>query len=346
MTRAALPLVATVLLAAGCEIGGGDDAAPTIRTQTVQASSATGADSFDSIPEIVREVEPKVVTVLVETAQGDGQGSGVVWDADGTIVTNNHVVEGASKVEVVLASGRRLDATVKATDQLTDLALLEVDAAGLPAAEFAESLPEVGELAVAIGNPLGFQQTVTAGIVSGLHRAIPSGGQTPALVDLIQTDAAISPGNSGGALVNRDGEVMGINVAFIPPEQRAVSIGFAIPAPTVTSVIEDLEEDGEAEHAFLGVRPTPVTDELDQQFDLGVDEGALVQFVEEGSAAEEGGIEQGDVIVAVGGAPVRTVEDLFAALRRREPGEEVTVEVVRDGKEQTVTVTLDERPAP
>jgi S1-C subfamily serine protease len=232
---------------------------------------------------------------------------------------------------------------VEATDPLTDLALLRVDRNDLPEATFADELPRVGELAIALGNPLGFEKTATAGIVSGLHRAIPSGGQTPALVDLIQTDAPISPGNSGGALVNAEGEVIGINVAYIPPEARAVALGFAIPAPTVTSVIEQLEEDGEVEHAFLGVRPTDLTPQVTEQLGIDADSGVVALEVTPGSGADEAGLEEGDVIVALEGTRVAIVEDLLGALRQRSPGDEVTLTIVRDGERRQVTATLGDR---
>jgi serine protease DegQ len=191
--------------------------------------------------------------------------------AGGTIVTNNHVVAGASNVQVTFASGARLPGRVKATDPLYDLAVVTVDRKGLPAATFAKALPGVGELAIAMGGPLGFENTVAAGIVSSLHRSIPSGGQAQGLVDLVQTDAPISPANSGGALLNAAGQVIGSNVAFIPPEARAVSIGFAIPAPTVVDDVR--QHNGKAVHAFLGVRAAEVTPEIAQQFDLSVESG-------------------------------------------------------------------------
>lgn len=184
----------------------------------------------------------------------------------------------------------------------------------------------------------------TAGIVSGLHRSIPSGGQTPALVDLLQTDAPISPGNSGGALVNAEAEVMGINVASIPPEDGAVSIGFAIPSPTVVDAVRSLLARGTVEHAYLGLRPAPVTPELAERFGLGVREGALVVSVVAGSAADDAGIRSGDIIVSAGGEPVRTVEDILAVLRQHEPGDELTLTVVRDGQRREVTAALAARP--
>jgi serine protease DegQ len=350
--RVPLVLVAAVLVAAGCS--GGDNgssgesiAAPTTTPTTTQSEDdRRDGDVFGRIPEVVVEVEPSVVAVAVEGQQGRGEGSGVIWDDEGLIVTNNHVIAGAENVEVVLASGERVEAEVEQADPLSDLAILRVDRDGLPAAEFAEGLPEVGELALAIGNPSGFEQSVTAGIVSGLHRAIPSGGQTPALVDLIQTDAPISPGNSGGALVDADGDVIGINVAYLPPQTSgAVSIGFAIPAPTAVSIVRQLLDTGRVERAFLGIVPVQITPELADQFGLEVESGAGVESVEPGSAADEGGLRGGDVIVAFEGEDVATIEDLFARLRSFQPGDEVTLTVVRDGKRRELEITLAERPS-
>jgi S1-C subfamily serine protease len=343
---------AMALPAAAC-MGDGDDggAGPTAAdapagsgaATAAPAATASGGDVFAAIPDIVAAVQPSVVAVLAEGPQGSGEGSGVIVDG-GTIVTNNHVVDGATDVEVALANGERVAATVQATDPLTDLAVLETDRDDLPAAEFAPGLPRVGELAIALGNPLGFENTATAGIVSGLHRAVPSGGQTPALVDLLQTDAAISPGNSGGALVGADGRVLGINVAYIPPEARAVSIGFAIPAPTVREVVDELLADGRAEHVYLGIQPGQVTPELAERFGLDSPTGAVVLGVLPGTPAEEAGLEASDIITAIGGEPVETVEDVFAALRGHEPGDQVEVAYLRDGESRTATVTLAERP--
>ena len=338
-----LPLLAGGLLAAGCS-GDGAGAPEAQTVTTTEAAPATagphdGGGVYGRIPAIVQEVEPSVVAVLTDA----GQGSGVIWDEGGIVVTNNHVVEGASGVEVAFATGERVAADVRATDPRTDLAVLEVDREGLPAAQFADALPQVGELAVALGNPLGFENTVTAGIVSGLHRAIPSGGRTPALIDLIQTDAAISPGNSGGALVNADGRVIGINVAYIPPEARAVSIGFAIPAPEVVDVVTQLLESGGVEHAFLGVRPAPLTPQIAERFGIETDEGILVFSVVPGSGAEEAGLQAGDIVTRIGDTPIRQVEDLLSLLRERAPGDEIELHVLREGEEQTISVRLTDR---
>jgi serine protease DegQ len=348
MRRRAATLLALALAAGGCSAAPEEEAAaPTTTAETTTVVERTGGGSagqFGDIPETVEAVAPSVVTFFVAAAQGEGGGSGVIWDEEGRIVTNNHVVQGADDLEVALANGTRLEGRVLGTDPRTDLAVVDVDREGLPPARFAEGLPRVGELAIALGSPLGLSNTVSAGIVSALHRDLPSGGTTPALIDLIQTDAAISPGNSGGALVDADGDVIGINVAYIPPEARAVSIGFAIPAPVVRDVVPQLIETGEAEHAYLGVVPMPVTEEISGSFNLGVDEGALVQSVSEGSPAAQAGLRAGDVIVDVGGDPIGSPEDLYSALRERDPGDRVDVTVVRGGERETFDATLGRLP--
>lgn len=303
-----------------------------------EASPSDGV--FAVIPDVVAEVTPSVVAVLTPS----GEGSGVVWDASGTIVTNAHVVGPHDQVVVAFADGQRVQAEVGAVDTVVDLAVLEADRDGLPPARFATAIPVVGELAIAVGNPLGFENTVTAGVISGLQRAIPgSGSQTQSLVDLIQTDAAISPGNSGGALVNGKGEVVGINVAYIPPLARAVSIGFAIPAPTVVDVVTEILEDGKASHAFVGLQPAPVTGPIAERFQLERDEGVLVLDVSEGGPAQQAGIEPGDVIVGIDDVEVATVEQFLAKLREVEPGEAVPVRVLRDGEVEEVPVVVADR---
>lgn len=304
----------------------------------VEADPSAGV--FGLIPQIVRRVEPSVVAVLTDA----GEGSGVVWESSGLVVTNRHVVAQATRLDVAFADGKRSRARIVAADAVTDLAVLEVDRTDLPVAPFADRLPVVGELAVAIGNPLGFENTVTAGIVSGLQRSIPgSAAQSQALVDLIQTDAAISPGNSGGALVSAEGEVIGINVAYIPPQSRAVSIGFAIPAPTVREVVTELLRDGKATHPFFGIRPAPLTPQIKEQLDVEPDAGVVVLSVTADGPAAAAGISPGDVIVGVAGDGIEGVEAFLGALRRRDPGQELEVTIVRGDEERTVTVRLGER---
>ena len=340
--RFALVLIALLLGIAFTACSSDDESAATASDETTMAGASVppAADAtFSAIPDLVEELQPSVVSIVLD----DGEGSGVIVDED-TIVTNAHVAGDADTVQVVLASGRRVDADVEATDLRTDLAVLSVSGENLPGAEFAEHLPRVGELAIALGNPLGFENTVTAGIVSGLHRAVPSSGQTPALIDLIQTDAPISPGNSGGALVNARGQVIGVNVAYIPPEARAVSIGFAIPSVTVMSVVEQLQDNGRVRHAFLGVRPADLTPQVSERFDIDVESGVLVLSITEDSPAGEAGVREGDVVVGIDGDEIRVVEDLLSRLRQNEPGQRVTLEIVRDGDRREIEVTLSDRP--
>ncbi|HJS93404.1 MAG TPA: trypsin-like peptidase domain-containing protein, partial [Solirubrobacteraceae bacterium] len=207
--RAAVAAVAVAVALGAC---GSTSKQPTASATAADAPAVTqSADAFGRIPELVKKAQPSIVTVFSERSDaragaGQGVGSGVIYRPDGIILTNHHVVADASRIEVGLADGSRIPGRVTATDADTDLAVIRVDRTGLPAAEFQKSLPQVGSLAVVLGSPLGFEKTVTAGIVSGLHRSIPgSAAETRSLVDLIQTDAAISPGNSGGAVVDANG---------------------------------------------------------------------------------------------------------------------------------------------
>jgi serine protease DegQ len=296
-----------------------------------------------SIPDIVSAIQPSVVTIFTG---GGGLGSGVVYHTDGLILTNQHVVGDSSQVQVAFADGQRVPGTVVAGDPITDLALVRAERGNLPAPEFASSLPVIGELTVVIGSPLGFENTATSGIVSGLHREIPgSASVSQSLIDLIQTDAAISPGNSGGAVVNGRGQIIGISEAYIPPSAGAVALGFAIPSTTATEVAEELIEDGTADHAFIGLVPGAITPQIAEQLQLTDTTGAIVLSVSEGGPAAEAGIRPGDVITGIDGDEIATPEDLLAALRQRDPGDEITVAVQRDGQEQSFDVTLTDRPS-
>lgn len=323
-------LVALAVVAAGCGSFGQD-------ADDVRGPASAG------VADLVEEVAPSVVSILA----GPGAGSGIIFDSEGLIVTNAHVAPQADDLVVAFADGHRVDAERVAADTRSDIAVLRVDEQGLPEATFHEGLPRVGDAAVAIGSPLGFENSATAGIISGLDRAVPGAatGGAPALVGLIQTDAGLSPGNSGGALVNHDGAVVGMNVAAAAPEGvPAGSIGFAIPASTVVDVAEQLLETGEVEHPYLGVRLAPLIPSVLERFDVGVERGALVLAVEDGSPAAEGGIAPGDVLIGLGDASIDEPGDVLAALRDHGPGETVAVTVHRDDGQQSVDVTLAERP--
>jgi serine protease DegQ len=345
--RAARPAgaVLVVLALAGCGLVPESQArsAPApVTAPAVQANASVQAAAAGDIPALVRKVEPSVVTI----SHDQGTGSGVIWSKDGVVVTNAHVVGQVEQVEVAFFDGRRADGRVRATDPDTDLAVVEVERSDLQPATFQKELPDIGELAVAMGSPLGFQNTVTAGIISGLHREIPGSAQQGirSLVDLIQTDAAISPGNSGGALVNAEGQVVGINVAYIPPVAGAVAIGFAIPGLTTVDVVGQLLRNGRATHSYLGITPGQVTQEIAAQLGLDEARGVLVRDVVEGSPAAEARLQPGDVIVGIDEARIETVEDLFGELRQRRPGTQARLTIIRDGQSQEVTVTLADRP--
>src|SRR5215211_7445112 len=340
----ALALAAAVAAAlAGCTLGQQPQARSTPAPVTAARVSASAqAATAGDIPGIVRKVEPSVVTI----SHDQGTGIGVVWSEDGVVVTNAHVVGSARDVEVAFFDGRRADGQVRAADEDTDLAVVDVERQDLEPATFQDELPQVGELAVAMGSPLGFQNTITAGIISGLHREIPGSAQQGirSLVDLIQTDAAISPGNSGGALVNGRGEVVGINVAYIPPEQGAVAIGFAIPGATAVDVVGQLLRTGRVTHSYLGVQPAQVTEEVAAQLGLDRARGVvLLEVIDDGPAAQAG-LRPGDVLVRMDDAAVDSVEDLFGELRQRKPETQARLTYIRDGKEQQATVTLGDRP--
>lgn len=324
---------------------GGSSSAVVTPAPTPGGATAPGPDGtggLAQVPQVAAELGPSVVTVQVE----GGTGSGVIYREDGLILTNEHVVRGRDRVQVVFADGQQVAGKVRAVDAVTDLALLEVDRKGLPAAEFRTELPRVGSLAVVIGSPLGFENTVTAGVVSALHREIPgSAAQGQSLVDLIQTDAAISPGNSGGAVADADGRVIGISEAYIPPQAGAVSLGFAIPAATVVDVVEQLQADGRAQHAFAGLVPATITPELAEQLGMATTEGVLVVQTVPGGPAAAAGLRRGDVITAVDETKTPTPEDFLAVLRQHEPGDVLLVTVQRPGQDsRDVKLTVTDRP--
>jgi S1-C subfamily serine protease len=337
---AGLVLALAGLFGAGCSTD--VPTSPSASTQTPGAGVPV-----ERVPEIVNEVEPSVVTIFV----GDGLGSGVVYRANGVIVTNAHVVADADgardgQVQVGFADGRRVDGRVRAVDGATDLALVEVERSGLPEAHFRAEPPQVGELAVAIGSPLGLANSATMGIISGLNRGIPQSSRQDGqpLVDLIQTDAAISPGNSGGALVDGQARIVGINEAYIPPQTGAVSLGFAIPAATVIDVADELLKTGSVRHSFVGVNAAELTPQVADRLGIDRSGGVVVLDVQAGSPADEAGIRPGDIVIAFDGKPVGSVSEFLGKLRGTSPGDRVTLGVFRVGKEVDVAVTVGERP--
>lgn len=339
----ALPLLAGLALLAGCTSQ--QEAASLQPTPTVnQPGTRADGGTLAVVPEIVNQISPSVVTI-VRSGQG-GRGSGVVYQSDGVIVTNAHVVAGARQVTVIFADGTRVPGTVVAADRSTDLAVVRVPRNNLPVPEYADSLPQRGELAIAIGSSLGFLETsVSVGVVSGLSRELPGSvlqGER-SLVNLIQTDAAISPGNSGGALVDGQGRIIGITQAYIPPETGAVSIGFAIPSTTVTFIVDQLLADGTAENPFLGITGRTLTPAAADALSVSARRGVIVTDVAAGSPAAAAGIRPSDVIVKLAGQDVTSFTALLGALRSTRPGQTVPITVVRDGERLQLSVTVGSR---
>ncbi|AWU94683.1 Do family serine endopeptidase [Azospirillum ramasamyi] len=264
-------------------------------------------------------------------------GSGVIVDAArGYVVTNSHVVENAQEIAVTLKDRRRLRARLIGRDAATDIALLQIKAENLTALPLGDSdRAKVGDFVVAIGNPFGLGQTVTSGIVSALGR---SGLKIEGYEDFIQTDASINPGNSGGALVNFQGELIGINTAIIGPAGGSVGIGFAVPVSIVRSVMEQLREYGEVRRGRLGVAIQDLTPDLAESLNLQGDEGALIAKIERGSPADSGGLRSGDVVVAVDGRPIRSATDFRNRIGLMRVGTPVQLTVVRNGGQKSVTV--------
>lgn len=321
---------AVLTLGSGCTADA-SSSAPTA-SPTPQAAAPAPVD----LPQVVARLQPSVVTVRA----GQSMGSGVIFRDGGLILTNEHVVGDQRDVEIALADGTRVAARTVATDAVTDLAVLRAARTDLPPAPFRTDLPPPGEPVLALGSPLGFLNSVTAGIVSGVGREIPgSASQDNALVDLIQTDAAISPGNSGGALADYSGRVIGINDAYLPPQTGAVSIGFAIPAATAIDIADDLLDDGKVTQPYLGLAVARLTPQIAEALDAGTDRGVLVRDVAPGSPAADAGLRPGDLVTAMAGQRTDTLEQYLGALRGIEPGQRVPVTYVRGGSPRDTTVT-------
>jgi S1-C subfamily serine protease len=297
---------------------------------------------------IAEEVRPAIAKVRVRGDDAASSGSAVLYRDDGHLLTNAHVVEGADAIEVSLADGSMHEASVVGTDQLTDIAVLRIataaDGRPYPTAVLGTAVDlAVGQPVVAIGSPLGLAggSSVTTGVVSALGREVEAEGTS--LLDMVQTDAAISPGSSGGALVDGTGAVIGITTAVGVSEVGAEGLGFAVPVDVARSVAEEIITTGRAVHVWLGVTGS----DLDRRSaeELGVRGGARVEQVVDGSPADEAGVVPSDVVVAVEEEPVASMSALVIALRERDPGDEVALEVLRDGDRRQVTVALVERPS-
>lgn len=270
-----------------------------------------------------------------------GFGSGVILTSDGYIVTNNHVIEGAQKIGVVLNDNREYEARLVGSDSSTDLAVLKIEGENLPWLRYGDSdALRLGEWVLAVGNPFNLTSTVTAGIVSAKARNIGINTAEFSVESFIQTDAAVNPGNSGGALVNQRGELVGINTAIASRTGSFAGYSFAVPITIVRKVVEDLKEFGEVQRALLGVVITTVNADVAKEFKLDKIEGVYVTDVSENGAAKDAGIKAGDVILSVGNRKVNATSELQEAVSQYRPGDDVKITVKRNNSEKQFTVTL------
>jgi S1-C subfamily serine protease len=339
-------------------LGGLTDAVVETTPEGVTAPDVEAVGDIGIVPAVAEAVTPSVVRIDVSGAAESSRlggrpalGSGVIYRSDGYILTNFHVVEGATDVTVRLASGDVLEAEVVGTDPLNDLAVVRVEQTGLPAINL-RSIDEplvVGETVIAIGSPFGLDASVTSGIISALNREIrldeqEGGGGLLTIPSVIQTDAAINPGNSGGALVDSKGRLVGINTAILTRSGASQGVGFAVSAEQAVSSADQLIEQGFVRHPLLGIAGVDVTPEVAERFGLPASRGAVVESVQDGTGAADADLRPGDIIVEVDGEPLATMSQLVAEVRRRQPGEQVELTVHRDGETLTVEVVLGERP--
>jgi len=307
----------------------------------------------DTIVRAVEKVAPSVVNISIVRLMREniftvvpmrGMGSGFVVSSEGRILTDFHIVEQAEEVEVTLSDGRKLRGVVSGKDPNTDIALVEVPAGNLAPAELGDSDKlKVGQMAIAIGNPFGFLlgggPTVTAGVVSALSRTINADGRL--YEGLVQTDAAINPGNSGGPLIDADGKVIGINTANIPFAQ---GIGFAIPINTAKYVVEQLLEKGRVIRPWLGITGLTVTKEVATYYNLPTRSGVVLAGIARGGPADEAGLEEGDIIVQAEATTIDTMEQLQREIRKKKPGDALSLTIVRDGRRREASLILQEAP--
>ncbi len=381
-------LVALILVLSGCSMVGistttTTTSVPAVTTSTTSpapaiipstTTSATGLE--DLIESIYDRVNPSVVNISVILAAsttnplgGAGQASGFVWDTQGNLVTNNHVVDGATRITVTFYDGTTVDASVVGTDADSDLAVIRLKSIPIqlqPISLAESTLVKVGQLAIAIGNPFGLQGTLTVGFVSGLGRLLPANqnatGPTYSIPDVIQTDASINPGNSGGALLDDNGKVMGITNSIETTSGTSSGVGFAIPSAIMQQVVPALISSGHYVHPYLGVTVTSLDPDLASAMNLPPGQrGALLQAVAAGSPAEKAGLQAsqkqvtinglqvavgGDVIIAYNGQTVKSSDDIVTFLARSgSVGQTVTLTVLRGGQQIAVQVTLAARPS-
>ncbi|HEX5140821.1 MAG TPA: trypsin-like peptidase domain-containing protein [Dehalococcoidia bacterium] len=340
-------------------------AAPSTAGHPAQGGGNSGNQALLDLPSVVAEVKPATVQITNQQIQLDqlnqpqkvpaGVGSGVIYDDQGHILTNNHVIEGASGLQVSLPDGRSFPADIVGQDPRTDLAVIKIDGPDLPTASLGNTgdLQE-GDWVMAIGNALGLPggPTVTVGVVSALGRTVqePAEDQSPGpfLFDLVQTDASINPGNSGGPLVNLDGQVIGLNTLVISQAEAGVpaqGIGFAISISSAKPIADQLVQNGSVQHAYLGVQYIPLSPAIAAQLGVNQQKGVVITGVVPGSPAQKAGLAQRDVVTQVDGQDLTGESDLARVVDQHKPGDKVTLTVISGGSEKKVDVTLEAAPA-
>ncbi|UVW28952.1 Do family serine endopeptidase [Massilia sp. H6] len=342
-------------------IGTAGKAVPVLQGPPLPASGSYRDAAGRAMPAVVniltskasRETHPLMKDPLFRRFFGDrlppeeqlaSLGSGVIVSGDGYILTNNHVVEGADAIEVGLADGRKIAARIVGTDPETDLAVIRISARDLPVMVLGD--PErarVGDVVLAIGNPFGVGQTVTLGIISALGR---NNLHINHFENFIQTDAAINFGNSGGALVDTNGQLLGINSAIYSQTGGSVGIGFAIPVNTAKTVLDSIVQHGTVVRGWIGVESQDITPELARSFSLGRESGTIIAGVVRGGPAHRAGVQPGDILVAVGAKPVANTREMLNLIAQLEPGEQAQLRILRKNREATLDVTVGTRPRP
>ena len=299
-------------------------------TQAGQAMPNSIFDFFFGMPQGSPQPREKV-----------GSGSGVIIREDGYIVTNNHVIEGATEIEVTLNSNQTYPATLVGTDPATDVALLKIDASGLPVIPFGDSDKlRLGEWVIAIGSPYDLRSTITAGIVSAKGRSMPNYTGEFKIESFIQTDAAVNPGNSGGALVDKSGNLVGINTAIISNTGSYAGYSFAVPSNIVKKIVYDLMDFGSVKRAILGITMQEIDDKIADELKLSSRNGVYIVEVSKSGAADKAGVQKGDVLIAIDSTKITTASSVQEAVSRFSPGDKAVLVVIRDGKEKTLDVTF------
>ena len=325
---------------------------PAAQAQPAAQQAAPGelCGAEGNIIQVAKTVGPSVVSVSNMQSPGGGKpleeaalGSGFIVSKDGLIVTNAHVVQDAEAIKVDLADGRNFDARILGADPRIDIAVIQIQVSNLPMVTFGDSDKlQVGQQAIAIGNPLGFERTVTVGVVSALNRVIPGGGAS--LRDLIQTDASINPGNSGGPLLDSCGRVIGVNSAIVAAQGGEGGLGFAIPINTARQAVSQVVSTGHISVPWIGIAYGDVTPDIAKQLHLPVSKGVIVGSVAPNSPAEAAKVQKGDIVVSLNGKDIEDGTPIQEYIRTAKVGDTATLGIIRKGKKMTVTMTLQEMP--